>query len=197
MANIRLSAKQWAAIQAKYEAGESVKKLAEEYGIKPNTITQRAIRKGWKPRGSIKSEAIAEAQEEIKEAVKNDFKSTVERVNEEHSKFYKYPLKLAAIMMQAMDKRIAEAQARGENIKLGNDPYLLAQLASTMNMAITGIRTVNKYDAISPDKGDPNLERLYDSFAEQRKQRGIDESPPIIDESDEIEVPDVEVPDGI
>ena len=197
MANIRLSAKQWATIQAKYEAGESVKGLAEEYGIKPNTITQRANRKGWKPRGSIKSEAIAEAQEEIKEAVKNDFKSTVERVNEEHSKFYKYPLKLAAIMMQAMDKRIAEAQARGENIKLGNDPYLLAQLASTMNMAITGIRTVNKYDAISPDRGDANLERLYDSFAEQRKKRGIDESPPTIDDLDEIEVPDVEVTDGI
>ena len=66
-----------------------------------------------------------------------------------------------------------------------------------MNMAITGIRSFNKYDAIAPDTGDAHLERLYDSFAEHRKKRGIDESPPAVDELDESDVPEVEVPDGI
>jgi len=193
----KLTENKWLKIRARYEAGEKAKDLAAEFKIKVNTIYQRAKRKGWKSRGALQDEAIAEAQEEIKEGTKGDYKDRVEKANADHTKFYNYPLKISILMMQAMDKKIAEDVAAGKDVNIGNNPYLLVQLASTMNMAITGIRTVNKYDAISPDRGDANLERLYDSFAEQRKKRGLDESPPIIDESDEIEVPDVEVTDGI
>jgi hypothetical protein len=193
----KLTEKKWLEIRARYEAGEKAKDLAAEFKIKVNTIYQRAKRKRWKSRGALQDEAIAEAQEEIKEGTKDDYKDRVEKANADHTKFYNYPLKISILMMQAMDKRIAEAQANGENIKLGNDPYLLAQLASTMNMAITGIRTVNKYDAIAPDTGDPSLEKLFASFDEARKKRKIDESPRVVDELDESGVPDVEVPDGI
>jgi len=203
----KITEKKWLSIRARYEAGEKAKDLAKEYKIKVNTIYQRAKRKGWKSRGALQDDAIEEAQKEVTQRNKSDYVAGAESANKDHTKVgrlgWGYGAKAQALMLTELNKILAgeplteEEKAGLEVIKKRATTFNTIQ--GTTRSAIELERTVNKYDAISPETGDPNLERLFDSFAEQRKRRGIDDSPPKIEdfEDEEIDVPEVEVPDGI
>jgi len=54
----RLTLEQWIQIKAKYEAGEQLRAMAEEYKIAHTTILRRAKREGWE-HGKLRKKAEA------------------------------------------------------------------------------------------------------------------------------------------
>src|SRR5512138_2055553 len=86
----RLDPKVWAEIRLRYEAGDRVDDLAEEYDVNRATIYDRAKREGWKRHGELQEEALAEARTEFKQSFKERWREIAEKETENHYKLYAY-----------------------------------------------------------------------------------------------------------
>ena len=195
MAKSKLSAHQWAKVQARYEAGDKITIIAKDYGLKAPAIYMRARRKGWKKHGSLREEVIAGAREKTVEKLKESFAAEVEKANERHSNMYKLAEKAAVQYLQQLVKDNEDAIARNQPIAFGNKPYLLQTTIAGMNMAVNGERQVKGYDEHKLEKEDPDRS-LWDSLDEKRRERGhIDADGNVIrrEPAPEIDTPDVEI----
>lgn len=199
----QLAPKIWAEIQAKYERGEKVIDLADEYGVSRGTIWRRSKKEGWMPQGSIPNEAIKEVREKVTEDFKSDLLENFERDNKLYSNLRQGILKAAAeelhmiLAEQAHEKRIrAEAAEILEIPEESRTPeqkavlrmaqkfrgnkrraYALQALANVINTTINDDRETKGYTDIKPDREDDRLDAFYASWDEARAEIGIIDAP--------------------
>jgi transposase-like protein len=201
MARSKLSGEQWATIQAQYEGGGNVNALAEKYGIKPNTISQRAKRKGWAKHGEVKAEAVEEAKSAVTEKLKSTYMAEYERHLKNATQIYRVMQAIATkqlkIGMVEHDKLLKGEKLTTEEMAvlatLRSRTYQMNVASQMANMGILGERIVNGYDNIKPEVERDGIDDLRDSvFNKLRKERGL----PIDHEAltgESADIPDTEI----
>jgi hypothetical protein len=149
----RLDPKVWADIRLCFEGGERVDDLAEDYDVNRATIYERARREGWLRPEALANEAIGEARQEFKSALKERWREIAERENENHWKINAYMQQLG----MSMAKRIAKAMATlPEDAPPGN-------LAYQMNVVQGAVRSAMEFNRQVLKIGDQSLLDASDS----------------------------------
>lgn len=181
MAVSKLSKEQWAEIQVRYEAGEKVKDLAAEYGIKSYTISKRAKREGWLKHGGLVSKAKEEATAEVEESLKDSYVENAKKDKAIYSNLYRKGMKacnniLDVIIAEQEDE--AERRAAGEKIPFNRlRAYSLATVISGMRQCIEGDMEVRGYKDLKPEHENPALDSLFNAIKEAREADGIEVKP--------------------
>lgn len=106
----RLTHQEWLAIQAKYEAGERVVDLAKKYNVSPVTISRKANTHGWKPKGSLKEEALQKAKQAQEETLKKRYAKAIEDETE-------YDYKVNRLLKDTIVKAIKVTRANIEALE--------------------------------------------------------------------------------
>jgi hypothetical protein len=180
-----LSADTWVEIQAQWEAGVPGSELARKYGLTPSAITHRAKKDGWLRGASIKTRAIEEARQEVKEKLKDTYKDLVEKANEQHMKLANYGEQFGIILwkeleinMKALQKQRLDMGHTDENpICLHDFGKINGQYKSiweTLESVARFKRDVLKMGEhnswMSDEENQDSIQRLNEIFEEGRKR---------------------------
>jgi hypothetical protein len=173
----------WLIIQARYEKGDGVRKLAKEYNINPATICNRAKKFGWLAHGQLKEDAMTQARDAIKTEFTSTYKELAHQAMGNHHKIHRM------IQQMCLDfvKEVAANSKRpaAEKKDINREIYQLNVLTQTMKTAIDGERLALGMDSFKwQDEEKDAFSKFAGTIAQMRGKKELEDS-----DGETVEVP--------
>lgn len=154
----RYTPQEWAKVRAEYELGTSLQELHKTIGPTPSSITRKAKAEGWKAHGSMKSDALEAAAQEVSDSFKKSYKEQAESTLENHAKI--------TAKLRALIDSYAVALSKQDTPSISE---LLKLTTALKNVADLDRKTF-QLDSHTPDQGETDMDRHCKLMAEMREQ---------------------------
>lgn len=162
----RYTPQEWAKVRAEYELGTSLQELHKTFGPTPSTITRKAKNEGWKSHGSMKSDALEAAAQEVTESFKKSYKEQAESTLENHAKI--------TAKLRALIDSVAVALGKQATPSISEILKLTTALKNVADLD----RKTFQLDSHTPDQGETDMDRHCKLMAELRDRIEREGEPP-------------------